>query len=163
MLILGVDPGSRFTGFGVIEKLQNRIRYVESLTLDISKIEQFAEKLKIISERLLYFLDKYQIDYLALEKIFHALNSQSAFKLAQVRGVILLQSANYQIPVFEFNPKEVKSAVSGNGNANKIQVKRMVNLLLNFSKKLSDDESDALALALSLANNNRLFLANKIL
>jgi crossover junction endodeoxyribonuclease RuvC len=149
MIILGVDPGTLVTGFGIIE--MDRGTY-SVLTYDVVKnLSDLSMpiRLKQIYDRLCKIIDQYHPDEFAIETAFYGKNVQSALKLGHARGVSILAAVNYQIPTTEYSPREVKKAVTGNGAASKQQVQFMVKsqLKLREAPKFFD-ASDALAIAL---------------
>jgi len=154
MRILGVDPGSETTGYGVIETDGRTYRLIESGAIRPPRHRPFAQKLLDIAERLQGVVDRLRPDAVALEEAFTALNPKSALKLGHVRGVVLLVAARAGLCVYEYSPLEVKSATVGYGRAEKLQVQRMVALLLGLSHVPEPhDVADALAVALCHAHH----------
>ncbi len=154
MRILGVDPGSRFTGLGLIDRVDGRLKYVCSETIATAKERDLGEKLFRIHRGLGSFLADNRPHAVAVEKIFHSVNPRSSLILGHARGVVLLTARLAGPEIREFAPNEVKRAVVGVGRASKEQVAEMVRVLLNLDRrrKLPEDESDALALAICFAN-----------
>ncbi len=149
MRILGVDPGSRSTGYGIIESdgLHHVALKYGAIRTD-SRLP-FHKRLLEIHDSLSAILAREPVDVLAVEEVFHAANVQSALKLGHARGVILLVAAQQGIPVSEYSPLEIKSAIVGYGRAEKHQVQGMVRLLLQLSEiPTPDDAADALAVAI---------------
>lgn len=145
--ILGVDPGSRITGYGIIDVEEKTNIYVTSGCLKI-KGDSLAERLKLIFEDLTQIIEKYKPDEMAIEQVFMNRNVDSALKLGQARGAAICAGAMQSLPVAEFAPKEIKKAVVGKGSASKQQVQHMVTALLKLSGTPQEDAADALAVAL---------------
>ena len=152
MIIAGVDPGSRVTGFGIIKVEGNHFQcldYGAISTTGRGSPAELKDRLHKIFDSLSAVIDKHSPDYLVVESIFYARNVHSSLLLGHVRGVILLVAARAGLPVIEYRPLEVKKAVTGYGRADKEQVQTMVQRLLNLDKiPHPHDASDALALAL---------------
>jgi len=154
MRILGVDPGSETTGYGVIETDGRTYRLVESGAVRPPRHRSFAQKLLYIAERLQEVLERSRPEAIALEEAFAAINPKSALKLGHVRGVVLLLAARAGVPVYEYSPLEVKSATVGYGRAEKLQVQRMVAALLDLPEVPEPhDVADALAVAICHAHH----------
>ncbi|MEC9297124.1 MAG: crossover junction endodeoxyribonuclease RuvC [SAR324 cluster bacterium] len=150
--ILGIDPGSRKTGYGLIEHSGNRTRYLASGCIKLNLKESLAERLHQLSTELDKLIEEFQPDCGAVEKIFFAKNAQSALILGHARGVILLKFSERQLVVHEYQTLKVKQTVVGVGRADKNQVQHMVKILLNLQNKLQEDEADALAVAITHAH-----------
>lgn len=147
LTILGVDPGSRKVGFGVIQSGRFHPAYVVSGVVRVEKLPG-AERLKTIFESVIQILEQYQPDVVAVEKVFVYKNPSSALKLGQARGVILCAAALKNIPIMEYTPTQIKSTIVGQGHAGKDQVQYMVQNLLKLSESPQEDAADALAAAL---------------
>ena len=158
--ILGIDPGSRFTGYGIIELRAGKSIWVNSGFIRV-KAESLAEKLCIIAESLNILLDEFQPDEMAIEKVFVGQNVDSALKLGQARGAAIATVALRKIPVSEYTPTQIKKAVVGKGNASKAQVQHMMVNLLGLSRAPQEDAADALAIALCHAHTGQT-LENRI-
>ena len=158
--ILGIDPGSRFTGYGIIELNAGRSIWLNSGCIRVQG-DSLAEKLCIISEGLNSLLDEFQPDEMAIEKVFVSKNVDSALKLGQARGAAISTVALRKIPVSEYTPTQIKKAVVGKGNAAKTQVQHMVVNLLGLSRAPQEDAADALAIALCHAHTGQT-LENRI-
>jgi len=154
--VLGIDPGSRVTGWGVVTHAAGQSRRVASGTLRLNATRPLPERLLRLAEGLDALLAEHRPDRLAVERIFAARNVRSALVLGHARGVILLSAARAGVPVSEYTPAEVKQAVVGGGRAPKAQVMRMVGMLLGHAAPLAEDEADALAIALTHAAFARL-------
>ncbi len=150
--ILGIDPGSRKTGYGLIEHSGNRTRYLASGCIKLNLKKSLAERLHQLSTELDKLIEEFQPDCGAVEKIFFAKNAQSALTLGHARGVILLKFSERQLVVHEYQTLKVKQTVVGVGRADKNQVQHMVKILLNLQNKLQEDEADALAVAITHAH-----------
>lgn len=149
MTILGVDPGTLVTGFGVIAAGGGRIEVLACGAVRSGGASPMAQRLKLIFSSLSEVILKYRPDEFAVETAFYGKNAQSALKLGQARGVAILAAVNREIPISEYSPREVKKAIVGNGNASKEQVQYMVKALLSLQDAPRPfDVSDALAVAL---------------
>ena len=148
MIILGVDPGLQNTGFAVLKADKNSHEIVQSGLIKTSHSQAFDQRLKTIYDSLCHIIGQYQFDTVALEEIFYSRNIKVALKMSHARGVTILAAANYQIPTVEYSAREIKQAVTGNGNASKHQVQQMVSRLLNLPSTPSIfDVTDAMAAA----------------
>jgi crossover junction endodeoxyribonuclease RuvC len=159
MRILGIDPGSRKTGYGLIEHSNNKSRHLDSGFIRLNEKETLIERLLMLSTELEKIIDRLNPNCGAIEKIFYAKNAQSALSLAHARGVILLKFSEKQLPIHEYQALKVKQTVVGAGRADKEQIKHMVKILLKINDSLQEDQADALAVALThahlwRANNN---------
>ena len=146
--VLGLDPGSNVTGWGVIEMHPSRPRHLAHGCITV-RGQAFHERLKQIYDELQLVLDEYQPHEASLEDIFFAANAQSALKLGQARGVALIAVLNRDIPVFSYAPMQIKLALVGHGRAEKEQVGWMVKQILGLPQIIEKlDASDALAAAI---------------
>ena len=150
--ILGIDPGSRKTGYGLIEHSGNRTRYLASGCIKLNVKETLARRLHQLSTKLEELIEEFQPDCGSVEEIFFAKNAQSALTLGHARGVILLKFSERQLVVHEYQALKIKQTVVGVGRADKNQVQHMVKILLNLQNKLQEDEADALAVAITHAH-----------
>jgi crossover junction endodeoxyribonuclease RuvC len=149
MIILGVDPGTNITGYGLIEYTNNKFRIISHGVIKLPSTKSLSERLEIIYDELDKLLKTFYPDEFAIETAFYGKNVQSAMKIGYARGVSLLAAVHNKIPASEYSPGEVKKAVVGKGAASKQQVNFMVQAILNVKKiKFKPDESDALAIAL---------------
>lgn len=146
-LILGIDPGSRVTGFGVIAVDGGRIRYVASGCVR-AEGETLAARLKIIFQGVSEVVSSYRPEALAIEQVFMKHNVDSALKLGQARGAAICAGVMQALPVYEYTPAQIKQAIVGKGNAAKAQVQHMVTALLKLPGAPQADAADALACAL---------------
>ena len=142
-MILGIDPGSRYTGYAVLSKDGS---YIDSGVIVLAKFKDFKSKLYNLSQQLDLIYSKYPIKMLSLEKIFLGKNADSAFKLGHARGVCLLSAGRHDVEVFEYAAKYVKKVITGSGNSDKLTVQTFVNKFFNLNLT-KEDQSDALALA----------------
>jgi crossover junction endodeoxyribonuclease RuvC len=149
MVVLGVDPGTRRTGYALVEVRGDRVFFLRSGAVCPAPGLPFHEKLKQIYEGLREVLSEYAPDEIAIEDVFVRSNPRVALRMGHVRGVALLAGALSGIGVAEYAPREIKQAIVGNGNASKEQVKFMVTALLRLTVEISEDESDALAVAIT--------------
>lgn len=151
MLILGIDPGSRITGYGVINSVGNRNEYVTSGCIRI-KGEILADKLQQIFTGVTEIINQFQPQEMAIEQVFMARNADSALKLGQARGVAMVAGTNEGLPIYEYAARKVKQSVVGNGAADKHQVQQMVTHILKLTGTPQADAADALAIALCHAH-----------
>lgn len=153
MEIIGVDPGSRITGYGIIKKEGSSLQFVACGVIKTDVTLSFPVRLKELYDGLSEVIDKYHPHHAAVEDIFFARNAQSALKLGQARGALIVALVNAGVSVHEFSPKLVKQAVTGYGQAAKAQIQQMVKMMLNLQKTPSEDAADALANAICLATH----------
>ncbi|MDH4224218.1 MAG: crossover junction endodeoxyribonuclease RuvC [Deltaproteobacteria bacterium] len=147
--ILGIDPGTRKTGWGVVRITGGKSVFVAGGTLRLDRAPTLSHRLALLAAELETLLDTHQPDHCAVEQVFHGKNARSALVLGHARGVVLAMVGRRAIPIFEYSPSQVKQAVTGSGRAAKEQVNRMVRLLLAHQPPLAEDEADALAVALA--------------
>ena len=152
MLILGIDPGSHITGYGVIDKKGNYLRHILHGEIKLKKDSLLSTVLSSIYQQLSAVIADNSPQAIALENIFYGKNVRSLIKQAHVRGVIIFAGVSSSIPVFEYSPLEVKKAVVGYGRAEKRQVQIMVKAILNLPTLPPADAADALAVAICHAN-----------
>lgn len=151
--ILGVDPGSRLTGYGIVDVIGTEIRHVTHGTLNIASTTGKAtlpleDRLLLIYQGLTQVIETYRPDTLSIEKVFFAKNPVSALKLGQARGAAILTAKILGLNVVEYAPTEVKSAIVGHGRADKDQVARVLEMMLGKQDFKTSDASDGLALAM---------------
>jgi crossover junction endodeoxyribonuclease RuvC len=153
MRIIGVDPGSNTTGYGVIESDGRRYELIEYAGIRGPKHLSFPERLLAISRKLEEVIERLSPEACAVEDTFYAVNVKSALKLGQARGAVLVAAARAGVEVFEYSPLEIKSALVGYGRAEKQQVQEMVRVLLGLKTAPEPlDASDALAIAICHIN-----------
>ncbi len=151
--ILGIDPGSRAMGYGIILDSGAGIKFETAGVLRPPQDLGLAEKLLFLFDGLIKIIDHFKPTVSAVEAVFNARNARSALILGHARGVALLASSTRALQVFEYTPAQVKQAVVGYGRAEKSQVQQMVKLLLNLQKAPAQDAADALAVAICHANS----------
>ncbi|MBU1626988.1 crossover junction endodeoxyribonuclease RuvC [bacterium] len=148
MIVLGIDPGSNRTGYGVLVEEPNRVRVIDYGSISLGSIKTFPEKLKRISEKIKEIIQRFEPRFVAIEDCFYAKNVKSALKLGHVRGAVILTAVNEDVEVSEYSPLEIKKAVVGYGRAEKMQVQQMMKVLLNLDEiPQPEDSADALACA----------------
>jgi len=155
MLVLGVDPGSRVTGYGLIEKKNNLLTCIHSGHISCSSKNPFYERIHKIFQDINEIMVHYRPDEMAIENIFNAKNVQSSLKLGHARGAILVAAVQCGVGIFEYTPLEIKKSVVGYGRASKEQVRSMVKIILKLKTNLGFDTSDALATAICHLNWTR--------
>lgn len=157
MRVLGVDPGTLTSGYGIVAEEDDKLFHVISGGISPSAKQPFPKRLKKIYEELEKIIEKYRPQAVVVEDLFVSKNMKSALKLGHARGVAILAAMNASLPVFEYAPLEVKQAVVGNGKAEKKQVQMMVKILLNLPKAPHPaDAADALAAAICHIHASRL-------
>ena len=155
MLIMGIDPGLRHTGWGIVDFTNNQFRHIANGTLNISEKGTLPERLAEIYKRLREVLEQYKPEEVAVEEVFVNVNPSSTLKLGQARGVAILTPSLLGISVFEYSPNLIKKSVVGIGHATKEQIQMMVGVLLNKPKIDSEHSGDALAMAICHAHNRK--------
>ena len=151
MLILGIDPGSRITGYGVINCGGNKNEYIASGCIRI-KGQELPERLQQVYAGVTEVIERYCPQEFAIEQVFMARNAGSALKLGQARGVAIVAGTNAELPVYEYAARKVKQSVVGKGSADKSQVQHMVAHILKLPGLPQADAADALAIALCHAH-----------
>ncbi len=150
--ILGIDPGSRVTGYGVVELCGNSVRYLDSGCIRLAD-QAMPLRLMMIHQGIEQLVATWHPQEFAIEAIFVHKNPNSALKLGQARGVAMCAAVLAQLPVSEYAAKSIKQAVVGKGGADKSQVQHMVKILLNQTGRIQSDAADALAVALTHAHH----------
>lgn len=147
-IILGIDPGTTIMGFGLIKVEAKEMHFIQMNELQLSKYDDHYVKLKLIFERTMELIDNYHPDEIAIEAPFFGKNVQSMLKLGRAQGVAMAAGLSRQIPITEYLPKKIKMAITGNGNASKEQVAKMLQSLLGLKKLPKNlDATDGLAAA----------------
>ena len=146
--VLGIDPGGSITGWGLVSKAGNSLRLEDSGVIRTKRGAPFAFRLRQLHEGLSEVLTKLKPDDVAIEAVFHAEHARSALQLGHARGVLILAAAQHDFEPFEYPPTTVKKAVTGDGSADKEQVRKMVALLVKEEVKGPADQSDAVAVAI---------------
>lgn len=157
MLILGLDPGTATTGYGVIEAAGRQAVYVAHGRIETPRGLPHPERLQMIHRAVARLIAKYAPDLVAVERLFFTKNTKTAMDVAEARGVIILACADENMKIIEFTPNQVKQAVTGQGAAPKAQVQEMVRRVLALRERISsDDAADALAIAICASHASRL-------
>lgn len=158
--ILGIDPGLRHTGWGIIEQKNNQISWNTHGVCHSDANTSIDKRLASLYSKMKKVIELHQPDEICIEEIFINVNPKTTLKLGMARGVLLMLPALYNIPLFEYRPNEIKKAVVGNGHAKKEQIIEMIKHLLKPSDILTADSADALAIAVSHAHYS--FINNKL-
>ena len=156
MIILGVDPGLRNTGFGIIKSEKNLIAYISSGIVRTTDNDTHAERLRDIFVGIREIIAKYTPEYAVMEKVFVNDNPKTTLALGQARGASLTAIALEKIPILELSSNEIKKSIVGNGHATKTQMQFMVKSLLRLNMEVCQDASDALASAITLSHRLKL-------
>jgi len=152
MRVLGIDPGSRVTGYGVVEKQENNLVNIVYGEVRSSKDAPLSKRLAAIYDKLIKVLEQITPDAISIEDIFCGKNVKSLIKQGETRGVAILAGSHKCIPIFEYTPLEIKKAVCGYGRAEKNQIQYMVKAILKLPELPPPDASDALAIAICHIN-----------
>ncbi len=152
--ILGIDPGSRLTGFGVVDCIDDNSTYVASGAVNTTDGE-FKDRIRLIFQSINSLVEEYRPHVVAIESVFVHKNAGSALKLGHARSAAICATFEYDLDVFEYAPREIKQAVVGTGSATKEQVQHMVCSILELDGNPSPDAADALATALCHAHQRR--------
>lgn len=146
---MGVDPGTIFTGYGIIDYEKNELKHVVAGIIKVPVTKEMSPRLELIYSELNKLIKRFKPDEFALETAFYGKNVQSALKIGYARGVSMLVASHNGMPVKEYSPREIKKSIVGNGASSKEQVQFMIGKLLAIRKtKMKFDESDALAVAI---------------
>ena len=154
-LVLGVDPGSLKTGFGLVHNVGGRQSYCASGVIKIPPKLTLPERLGLIFESLTEVIEKYQPTDFAIENVFMSKNAGSALKLGQARGAAIVAATASELPVSEYEARKIKQSVVGTGAADKLQVQHMVQTLLKLSQSPQEDAADGLAVAICHINTQQ--------
>ncbi len=146
-IILGIDPGSRITGYGLVEQKGKQLSYIDSGCVRTGDGE-LSERLLVIFNAICELIENYQPAQVSIEQIFMHQNANAALKLGHARGVAMVAAASHRLTVSEYSPREIKKALVGHGGAEKIQVNHMVRHILNLTSAPQVDAGDALAAAI---------------
>ena len=155
MLVLGVDPGSRKTGYGLVEKKNNRMTCLHGGIISLSGSIPFYQRIHNIFHSMVDIMTRNHPQEMAIEDVFFAKNVKSALKIGHARGAVLIAAVQCGIKIFEYTPLEIKKSVVGYGRATKEQVRSMVQIILNLKTQPNLDTSDALATAICHLNWTR--------
>ena len=152
MLVLGVDPGSQTTGYGLVEKSNDQLTCIHSGRISPPRKIPFYERIHYIFKAMAEVISRYDPEELAIEDVFYAKNIQSSLKLGHARGAVLIAAVQCSVRIFEYTPLEIKKSVVGYGRATKEQVRSMVRMILKLKTVPNLDTSDALATAICHLN-----------
>jgi crossover junction endodeoxyribonuclease RuvC len=153
LIVLGIDPGTARTGYGLVKREGSNLRLVDYGCLETLSTQELPRRLLEIHRAVTELILAHRPEQIGVERLFFNRNVQTAFAVGQARGVVLLAAAEHGLPVFEYGPHEVKMAVTGYGRADKVQVQRMVQMVLGMpGLPKPDDAADALAVAICLAH-----------
>ena len=155
MIVLGIDPGSSYTGYGVVKSDGSHLIHMASGTIKTDSKQEYPVRLKTSYDGLAEIIKDFSPDECSIENIFYCRNVKSALKLGHTRGAVMIAAANFGICVHEYYPTEIKQAVAGYGRASKEQVSAMVKIILNLKKIDRSDTSDALAAAICHINSSK--------
>ena len=159
MRILGIDPGTMVTGFGIVDDIKGKLSLVSYGTIEGKRKDSFPDRLKMMFDGLNRAIEDYKPEQISLESAFYGKSVKAAIKIGEARGVAILCAALTEIPLFEYAPTEVKRAVVGVGNAQKVQVSKMVKILLSLSEVPEKyDATDALAIAICHCHRMKLMV-----
>ncbi|MFI4847342.1 MAG: crossover junction endodeoxyribonuclease RuvC [Candidatus Makana argininalis] len=147
-IILGIDPGYRITGYGILREYKNKLIYIKSGCI-LTKLNNIYDRLKLIYSELTNIIKKFKPECLSIEKVFIYKNTNSIIKLSQARGVAIIAAINLDLFVFEYTSSKVKQVVTGIGSSNKNDVKKFIINLFKLPSNIKYDESDALAIAVT--------------
>ena len=153
MRILGIDPGSRVTGYGLVDSQGNRLRHIDNGIIATNPSAPLADRLKVIYDGITRVIGEFAPEAVAIEQVFLAKNPQAALVLGHARGTAMVAAVNAGLPVHEYSALQVKSAVVGYGRAGKPQVQQMVKALLSLPEIAQEDAADALGVAICHANS----------
>ncbi len=156
MRVMGIDPGSRITGYGFVEQQGSRLVHIDNGAVFTDRADDFPGRIKLIFDGLMAVINQYSPVAVAVEDLFFSVNVKSALKLGQARGAAIAAAVHCGLPVFEYTPTQVKQAVVGQGRAGKDQVQKMIRALLSLPEVAQADASDALAVAVCHINSSAL-------
>jgi crossover junction endodeoxyribonuclease RuvC len=159
MRILGIDPGTMVTGFGIVDDIRGKLSSVGYGTIEGRRKDSFPDRLRMMFDGLNKAIEDYKPEQIALESAFYGKSVKAAIKIGEARGVAILCAALAGIPLFEYAPTEVKRAVVGSGGAQKMQVSKMVKVLLSLAEVPEKyDATDALAIAICHCHRMKLMV-----
>jgi len=155
-IILGIDPGTTIMGFGLIKVINKKMKLIEMDELKLIKIKDHYVRLKLIFEKTIELIDKHKPDEISIEAPFFGKNIQSMLKLGRAQGIAMAAGLSREIPITEYSPKKIKMAITGNGNASKEQVAKMLQNLLQIKELPKNlDSTDGLAAAVCHFYNSK--------
>jgi len=149
MLVLGIDPGSRATGYGLVNQHRGRYHFIAAGVIKTKPRNPVPTRLATIYAGLREVIEQHSPEEVSIESIFRHKSSESALRLGQARGVALLAAAQSELPIYEYNAMTIKKSVTGTGRADKTQIARVVGMLLGRTLDLPADATDALAIAIT--------------
>ena len=152
--IIGIDPGSRRTGYGIVDMSGATINYVTSGIVRLPE-ESLPQRLQLIFDAVSQLIEEYEPVVMSIEDVFMSINPRGALKLGQARGAAILAGTNAKLPVSEYSPRSVKQAIVGTGSADKKQVQMMVTSLLKLPGEPAEDAADGLAVAICHGHSMR--------
>lgn len=156
MIILGIDPGTATTGYGVVKSKNGTLEEVAHGCILTKSSDELDRRLNIIFDQLIKVIGKFKPEMVAVEELFFASNTKTAISVGHARGVILLACSKSKVPVYEYTPLQVKQAICGYGRGEKQQIQKMVQALLGLKEiPKPDDAADGLAIAICHANSYR--------
>jgi crossover junction endodeoxyribonuclease RuvC len=147
-IILGIDPGTNITGYGLIDISSGLIKYIHHSIIKTGLKNKYTTKLALINEETNNIIDKYKPTHVAIESVFFSVNAGTAIKLGQARGAAISACSRLGLEVFEYSPRRVKMIVTSSGAADKIELQKKVKSILKIRRKLEIDASDALGVAI---------------
>lgn len=157
MIILGIDPGTAITGFSILEATNKSIKLLDYGCIRTKSTTPHHDRLNEIAEDIISIIVKYKPNACAIEKLFFSKNVKTAMSVSEVRGVLIQLSSKAGLTIHEYTPNEVKSNVTGDGKADKLQVQKMVKTILNLKEvPQPDDAADAIAIALCHVQNSKI-------
>lgn len=156
MRVLGIDPGSTCTGYGVIDCLDSKLHHIDNGGISPKSGAPLAQRLYFIYSELSALIEKFRPETIVVENLFVAKNARSSLLLGHARGVALLAASSARLEIGEYTPAEVKKAIVGSGNATKFQVQQMVRAILGLPEIALEDASDALAVAICHCNSYKM-------
>ncbi|MBT6068805.1 crossover junction endodeoxyribonuclease RuvC [Candidatus Peregrinibacteria bacterium] len=157
MIILGIDPGTATTGFAILKQRSDSLQLIDYGCIRTKAEKPHHERLNEIAKDLTDIINKYKPTTCAIEKLFFSKNIKTAMTVSEARGVLMQQASNAGLDIYEYTPNEVKSTVTGDGKADKLQVQKMVKVILNLREiPKPDDAADAIAIALCHLQKSKL-------
>jgi len=155
MILIGIDPGSRYCGYGILQIEKYQIYAAGHGVVSVKQSLSFEDKLLFLREEIKKVIDQYQPNYAAVEAIFFGKNIQTAFTLGHFRGVLVCTLRESGIPVYSYSPREIKQSVTGRGSATKSQIEYTVQSILKLQTPARSDAADGLACAICLFHKKR--------
>jgi crossover junction endodeoxyribonuclease RuvC len=149
---MGIDPGGTVTGFGIVEKSQDKYIDIKHGEIKIKKGTSLADSLEKVYSELFSIIELEKPNAIVIENIFFGKNVKSLIKQGHIRGVAILAGSKHKLPIYEYTPLEIKKAVVGYGHAEKIQIQKMIQVIMRFPKLPPKDASDAIAAAICHIN-----------